>query len=258
MTTISNRLLMALFSILGFLMLAHPAQAQQTVRLEVRLRDSGGTAVSGEAVILQRLPEETPVLPNCTTGTDGVCIWHVRRGLYQALFTQPLDDVSALALAEGGLRGFGITVGDEPITYHFTLQRDDHVYFDAAPEAVMPVPIVPSYDSLHGGTAPTPTITLTPAEQPTSVIELVPVEETAPSTGSGQAVSTTVPELDKETAINNPSNPIWQILLYIALGLLFGGAICAWPKAARRASRIKQTQSPIPNPQSPSKESDHA
>ena len=252
MTTNSNRLLIALFSISGLLMMAHPAQAQQTVRLEIRLRDSGGTAVSGETVTLQRLPEEMPVLPNCTTGTDGVCIWYVTRGLYQVLFTQPLDDVSALALAEGGLRGFGITVGDEPITYHFTLQRDDHVYFDAAPEAVIPVPIVPSHDSLHGGTAATPAIMLTPAEQSTSVIELVPVEETT-------APTTIIPaETDGETAVDSTSSPVWHLLVYIGLGLLFGGAVYAWPKSTRRGSRIKQIQSPIPNPQTPSKESDHA
>lgn len=260
MTQISNRWLIALFSISVFLILVHPAQAQQTVRLEIRLRDSGGTAVSGETVTLQRLPEETSMLPNCTTRANGVCVWHVGRGLYQVFFTQPLDDVSALALAEGGLRGFGITVGDAPITYHFTLQRDDHVYFDAAPEAIIPVPIVPSHDSLHGGAVPTPAITLTPAEQPTSVIELVPVEKTATPT-------TPLPsEIDGETAVDSTSNPIWHLLGYMGLGLLFGGAVYAWPKAARRRSRIKHIQSPIPNPstrsgqvpQFPTKESDHA
>ena len=243
MTHISNRLLIVLFFILGFPMLVHPVQAQQAVRLEIRLRDGGGTAVSGEVVTLQRLPEETPILPNCTTGADGVCIWHVERGLYQILFTRPLDEISTLELAESGLRGFGITVGDDAITYHFTLQSNRQIYFDAAPESILPVPIVPTF-AAHEETTPTPVIELTTPE-PTAAIELVPVEETAPSAGSGQAVPMTLPDQVGETAVNDTANPGWQLLVYIAIGLMLGGAIYAWPKAARRGSRIKQIHSPL-------------
>ncbi len=171
MTQIPNSPFLVILFILSSLMQIQPAAVQQTARLEIRLRDSGGTAVIGETIILQRLPEEASVLPTCTTSADGACVWYVERGLYQVLFSQPLDEVSALALAEGGLRGFGITVGDAPITYHFTLQGDDHIYFDAVPEAARPIPIAPTLDALHGGTAPTPSISLTTTAS-SGVIEL--------------------------------------------------------------------------------------
>ncbi|MCP5011173.1 MAG: hypothetical protein GY942_14425 [Aestuariibacter sp.] len=250
MTQIPNSPFLVMLFILISLMQIQPAAAQQTVRLEIRLRDSGGTAtsassaqaVTGETVILQRLPEETPILPTCTTGADGICIWYVQRGLYQVLFTQPLDDVSALALAEGGLRGFGITVGDAPITYHFTLQGDDRIYFDAAPNAARPIPIAPTFDALHGGTAPTPSIALTTTAS-SGVIELVPMDETTTPANSRPALSITDSELDGETAVDSSDNLIWQILVYIGLGLICGGAIYAWPKAARKGARIKQAHS---------------
>ena len=47
----------AVFLAVSILLFAPPARAQHTVRLEIRLRDSGGTAVSGEGMTLQRLPE---------------------------------------------------------------------------------------------------------------------------------------------------------------------------------------------------------
>lgn len=186
----------------------------QSVRLEIRLRDGAGAPVVGESVTLQRLPEEADVQPACLTGADGSCAWQVRRGLYQVLFARPLDDVSALALAEGGLRGFGLTVGEADVTYHFTLQGDGRVYFDAAPEAAVPAPIIPSFDSLQGGAAPTPAITFTDAA-PTAMIELVPVAETA--------VPPAAPDIAGETAVTGP--PSWRILLALGLGLALGGGL---------------------------------
>ena len=191
------------------------AQTGDDIQLRIRLRYSDGTAVTGETVILQRLPEEETITPECETDSNGECIWYVGRGLYQVLFTRPLDDISALAVAEGGLRGFGITVGDENITYHFTFHSDDRVYFDAAPESAVPSPIIPVGDLLHGGTAPTPTLT---------VIEDEPVEETPmpePTSASDTAVDTA------------PSNS-WRLILFIAGGIVIGGGLHLW-------SRKKQT-----------------
>src|SRR5690606_28151427 len=106
--------------------------------LQIRLRAGDGAAIVGETVILERLPEEERMLPECTTDAYGECSWHVNRGLYQVLFTRPLDDITALAVAEGGLRGLGITVGETDIIYHFIFHSDGHVYFDATPEAAVP------------------------------------------------------------------------------------------------------------------------
>ena len=130
------------------------AQEGGGVDLRIRLRASDGSAVVDEPVVLQRLPDEEDIAPACRTDTEGICTWRVRRGLYQLLFDRPLDAVSALAVAEGGLRGLGVTVGDATITYHFTFHSDGRVYFDAAPEAAVPVPIIPESDELHGGVEP--------------------------------------------------------------------------------------------------------
>jgi hypothetical protein len=113
------------------------------------------------------------------------------------------------------LRGFGITVGDEPITYHFTYHSDARVYFDAAPEAAVPSPIIPVGDHLHGGTVPTPTLT---------DIEDEPVEET-PTPGQ-----TSIPDTAVRPA---PSSP-WRLILFIVGGLVIGGSL-------HLRSRKKQT-----------------
>jgi hypothetical protein len=193
---------------------AIPVQADDTVRLEVRLRDARGTAVTGESVILERLPEEEPIA--CLTGSDGACAWQVGRGLYQVLFDRPLDQVSALALAEGGLRGFGVTVGSEDITYHFTFHSDGHAYFDGAPDEAVPAPLIPAFDALHGGVAPTPVLPVMGSDQtPTPLAPEVP--DTARSTGPGQAVAT-------------PTGQTYRLLLFIALGLTAGGGLHAWSR----------------------------
>jgi hypothetical protein len=184
---------------------AIPVQAGKTVRLEIRLRDAGGTAVTGESVILERLPEEEPIA--CLTGSDGACAWQVGRGLYQVLFDRPLDQVSALALAEGGLRGFGVTVGSEDITYHFTFHSDGHAYFDGAPAAAVPAPLIPAFDALHGGVAPTPVL---------------------PVMGSDQTPTPMAPE-GPDTAVATPTGQT-RLLLFIALGLAGGGGLHAWSR----------------------------
>ncbi|MAU00625.1 MAG: hypothetical protein CL608_26065 [Anaerolineaceae bacterium] len=131
------------------------------------------------------------------------------------LFERPLDNISSLAVAEGGLRGLGITVGDQDIAYHFTFHSDGRVYFDAAPEAAVPSPIIPVGDVLHDGTAPTPTLTVTRDE---------PVEETP------MPEPTSAPD----TAVRTTSGSSWRLILFIAGGLVIGGGLHLW-------SRKKQT-----------------
>lgn len=198
------------------------AQSSGATRLQIRLRYSDGTAVIGERIILQRLPEEEPVFLECTTDTNGECTWTITRGLYQVLFTRPLDDISALAVAEGGLRGFGITVGDEPITYHFTFHSDGRVYFDAAPEAAVPSPIIPVGDVLYGGTAPTPTMT---------VIEDEPAKETA----------TPEPTSSPDTAVDTTSDDSWYLVLFIAGGLVIGGGLHWWSRKRQQTPNNRQS-----------------
>lgn len=182
------------------------AQSGGDPHLTIRLRASDGTAVTGETIVLERLPEADPMLPPCTTDEQGVCTWSVERGLYQVLFTRPLDDISALAVAEGGLRGLGITVGDASITYHFTFHSDGRVYFDAASTAVVPSPIMPVGEFLHGGVVPT----------------------SRPADGEDKpATETPTPAPTKASdAITGPtSSSPWRLLLSIGGGLVMGGGL---------------------------------
>jgi hypothetical protein len=188
-----------------------PAQADEIVRLEIRLRDAGGTAVTGESVILERLPEEEPM--PCLTDDTGACAWQVGRGLYQVLFERPLDPVSALALAEGGLRGFGVTVGDADIVYHFTFHSDGHAYFDGAPEAAVPAPLIPSLHALQGGVAPTPVL---------------------PVMGNGRT-ATPVPSEVPETPATSAGGQTHRLLFFIVLGLAAGGGLHAWSRLKEKS-----------------------
>ncbi|MBX3055895.1 MAG: hypothetical protein KF770_05420 [Anaerolineae bacterium] len=191
--------------------------ANGDVSLTIRLRAGDGTAVAGETVSLQRLPEEEPVSPECETDAQGKCTWYVGRGLYQVLFNRPLDDISALAVAEGGLRGLGITVGDADITYHFTFPSDGRVYFDTAPEAAVPVPLMPVGEAWHGGIAPTPSPIVTeddPAKA-TPAPAPVPIQDTAVSP--------------------SPSGSFWRLLLFFGGGLALGGSIHWWSRRRQPA-----------------------
>lgn len=199
------------------------AQEGGSADLKIRLRASDGSAIVGEVVVLQRLPEEEDITPACRTDAEGTCVWQVQRGLYQLLFGRPLDPVSALAVAEGGLRGLGITVGDAPITYHFTYHSDSRVYFDAAPEAAVPVPIIPEPDKLHGGVPATPdppTVTVGPAD-------LAPTPEpTATPVGT----------------ISEPTTSSWRLLFFIGLGLVVSGGLHFLRRRSGQASTRKRKQ----------------
>lgn len=205
------------------------AQASGELDLRIRLRASDGTAVAGETVILERLPEAEPY-PACITDNHGQCAWRVGRGLYQVLFARPLDDISALAVAEGGLRGLGVTVGDSSIVYHFTFHSDGRVYFDAAPEAAVPSPIIPVGELLHGGIVPT--------SRP-SDSEGKPAAETPTPAPTKASDATTGPTF---------SGP-WRLLLFIGGGLVIGGGFHRW---SRRRQHILNRQSSIANRQSES------
>lgn len=212
------------------------AQTFGDTRLQIRLRASDGTVVVGETVILERLPEEEPILPQCTTDAHGECTWYVGRGLYQVLFTRPLDDISALAVAEGGLRGLGITVGEADIVYHFTFHSDGRVYFDAAPEAAVPSPIIPGGDELHGGTAPTPALPAIDAE---------PVGETP----------TPEPTSTPDTAVDPTSGNSWRLILFIGGGLVIGGGLHLWSRKkqtpGQKTKRQKDQATTRPNDEEP-------
>ncbi len=132
--------------------------AQTAVPVTIVIRTADGAPAIGEEVRLIHHPSLTT--ETAVTNTGGQCLFHVPRGLYEVAFTPRLDAVSALAVAEGGLHGFGITVGDMAITYHFTFQADSRVYFDDTPEAATPSPIKPQLADLHfigGAGQPTPT-----------------------------------------------------------------------------------------------------
>ncbi len=198
-------------------LLPWPVHAEDPLSLTVQLRHSDGTAVTDEPITLERLPDEEPIAPPCHTDASGRCTWPVRRGLYQVLFERPLDDISALALAEGGLRGFGLTVGDDAITYHFTFHSDGGVYFDAEPEAAVPSPIIPAGELLQGGVAPVPTqLEIEPKQEP-----IMPELITTP-----------------ETAVATHSENSWHFLLLIAGGLLLGGSAYWWSHRRRHLSQM--------------------
>lgn len=147
--------------ILGTLWLTPPVADGEAVTLTVQLRAIDGAPLGGETVILERLPDAAAEGPLCQTDPDGLCTWLVAPGLYQVRFpAYNLDDLSALALAEGGLSGLGVTVGESAIRYAFTVQDDGHVYFDATPDAAAPTPRHPAKTDLSGGVVISPAMSL--------------------------------------------------------------------------------------------------
>ncbi|MBX3061062.1 MAG: carboxypeptidase regulatory-like domain-containing protein [Anaerolineae bacterium] len=180
--------------ILGHINFFQPLLAWTPTAVPVTLiiRQADGSPAAGETVHLIRHPEMT--VYTAVTDATGRCTLTVPRGLYEVGFQATLDGVSALAVAESGLGGFGLTVGETPVTYHFTLQPDSYVYFDGAPDAAIPVPVIPHLADLHviGGAgeatptplpiAPVPKVTTAAASQAPTVATAKPEPETAVTT----------------------------------------------------------------------------
>jgi len=184
------------------------------VTVTVHLRDSTGLPLAGETVLLERLPDGEYEPAACVTGVDGVCAWQAAPGLYQLFFSHPLDELTQLALAEGGLRGFGITVGDTPVSYHFTFHHDGFVYFDSEPAAPRPAAVIPSLEDLHLGHAPI--AATTPAAVEATETPMAPLAETP--------ASATAMQLTGEQPSERPV-VAWLLFLSITAGLLITVAL---------------------------------
>jgi hypothetical protein len=193
--------------------------------LWIRLRDPGGTGVEDEVVTLERLPAEEPVTPDCTTDRNGECAWLVEPGLYQVRFDRPLDELSALAVAEGGLSGFGLTVGSRPITYHFVFHSDGFVYFDTRPDAARPSPLIPSLADLDGGKQPIATPSMD--AQRSEPAELGPPPGTPSAAAAIQLTGPATPTLPG------------RILYFIGFGLVMGIGLHLWSRARQTKSNRK-------------------
>ena len=181
--------------------------------LRLYLRYSDGTAVTGEPITLERLPQELPM--PCVTDERGRCTWQVGRGLYQVLFERPLDQISALSLAEGGLRGFGLTVGEFDIAYHFVFYHDGRAYFDAAPDALRPKPVLPQFQSIQGGTLPD-----LPDTWAIQYTETVTTTQAAVTVNGRAEATAAVTQANTFTTGSGST-----VLLLVGLGLLLGGGL---------------------------------
>lgn len=184
------------------------AQAPETVELTIQLRDADGRSQAGEPVRLLQQPDSVPVLSDCQTDALGECHWQVTPGLYELQFSTAPDALTALALAEGGLAGHGITVGETAIRYGFVQIAGGVIYFDTAPEANRPVPFIPTWADLHhhADELPQTTPTFTSTEQSASY-PLTPITTPEPGEPAGSTA------------------PSWRLLGFLALGLLTGASL---------------------------------
>lgn len=168
----------------------------------IQLREADGSPTVAEDITLQQMDSSiatfSPISPSCQTDNAGICQWHLSHGLYQLQFNRPLDPFSNIAIGEGGLTGFGITVGTTPITYHFTFQGDGFVYFDTTPENPIPSPFIPKPDHLH--VLSTPTLAI----NPTATMAMPPF--------------VTISDPPQATARQNR----WHIWIYIGIGAGIG------------------------------------
>ncbi|MGB1249620.1 MAG: hypothetical protein ACPG8W_03240 [Candidatus Promineifilaceae bacterium] len=199
------RIVFALGTLL-FMMMPQPvfSFSDGIVSLEIAVRDVHGAPLANEGVRIA-LPFETDVTNRtCVTDATGRCQWDVESGIYEVYWDRELDVFTQFASAENGLSTFGITVGDAPITYYFVLHTDDQLYFDAAPDATVPEPIIPTEAMLFKHEQ---------VKVPSEGIEVS--AETLPTTN---------------TSVEIPSSPtnIWHILSFILAGLLIGGGAHLW------------------------------
>ncbi len=194
--------------------------AQTTTAVQIRLRKLNGTPIPQETVRIVALPDYTE--QTAVTDLNGHAAFNLARGIYEVHLSASLDRVSALAVGEGGLEGFGITVGDVPITYSFVFNTDNRFYFDATPELAMGSPIIPQLEDLHFENRtkqPTATpLTVVTVIEPT-IIHMVPV--------------------DTETAENKKPNLTLPIVT-VLMGIFGTSSLWAWRQ--RKNEKIAQTK----------------
>lgn len=155
-----QRAIVPLSLFLLLLATTYPVQAQSAT-VTIRIRQENGTPVPLEEVRIVWLPGQEAQM--ALTDQSGTAQFTLPRGMYEVHFSPPLDEVSLLAVAEGGLSSFGITVGDEAIAYSFVYHSDGRLYFDETPNSESATPIIPLLAELHfvnGVQQPTPTFNL--------------------------------------------------------------------------------------------------
>lgn len=193
-------------SVLSLVLLSWLLQEQpQTVTVQLRMAD--GSPAVGIALRLLDFGEATALDSECVTDERGACVWNRPKGLYELLSDVPLDNLSRYAVAEGGLRGFGLTVGDESITYVLTVQLDGFIYFDTEPDFATPVPFVPNLLNTHFHGTPT-------------------VEERE----SAENPTLSLPAAE---AANTSESPI-RLLIFIIVGASVGAGAVLLPKLRQR------------------------
>ena len=205
------KLILALGTLL-FTMMPQPifAFSEKLVSVEVFVRDTNGAPLANEPIRIALSFSADTANRECLTDSTGRCQWEVESGIYELYWERWLDALSRQAAAENGLSTFGITVGDIPITYHFVLHSDNRIYFDAAPDAAIPDPIIPTEAMIfqHGR-----------------------VEGQAEGVRfSAEITPTLSADTTQITTLETSSNPttMWRILLFILVGLLIGGTLHLW------------------------------
>ncbi|MCB9444056.1 MAG: hypothetical protein H6669_07450 [Ardenticatenaceae bacterium] len=228
-----QKLITAIFTIILSVIAANTAaaQGQGGVAVTIRVRQADGAPLVGEKIMLVRPPEDEPVLPICTTGSNGECAWFVGRGLYTLHFeTIRIDPISILGPAEAGLTGLSITVGDEDISYSFAIANENHIYFDQAPDAPIPEPFIPTLEDVqHDHYRPTPEATPQPA-----VSESTP----GPATASPAGEDGNAPPDNRDQEAEQFSRQwLWsrlRFLLVVLAGCLVGFALFMWQQRRQR------------------------
>lgn len=217
----------------------------------IRLRDTDGTPVAGERVRLLRPPENEPIPPDCTTDVNGECSWFVGRGLYALEFEElALDQLVALAVAEGGLTGPGITVGNEDITYGFVITNGNKVYNDLAPDSPVPEPFIPALEDVihHEVDAHEhDEENILPQPETTPFPELTPVVPSPPNQSTPTSVSVTlITSGNSPGGLSTPEPGGWwprvRFFLILGGGLVLGGAAFTWQQRRRKGEEAAKAK----------------
>lgn len=212
---------------LVWVFLAHQSLlAFDTTAVTIRLRAADGSPVVAEPLQLVTFAAESQAdtSATCQTNDEGICRWQVASGLYELLSKRPLDDLSRYAVAEGGLRGLGLTVGDAPITYTLTLQPDNHIYFDTASESPIPEPFIPTMANthLHG----TPSV-------PSEIADTGEISQTVERAVVISAENTTILDSSVAETVASDSARSDRLLLLIGIGIGAGIGLALWPHLRR-------------------------